>query len=156
MNNWEQELWQIVETVTVEAEQWFQEMSNSWEKLIEDIDDSLIQGIESVLEDWFSPLWDDDFEDIYRQEDIDTSHYYESFRNNSGGENSFSENWISHPFSDEDFLNPKVEPSSQNQPACIGCSHYHGRVYNGTLLVCGMHPYGWDDNQCPDWESNIS
>lgn len=33
---------------------------------------------------------------------------------------------------------------------CRNCRHYHGRQYNGVLLVCGMHPYG--DANCNDWE----
>lgn len=47
-----------------------------------------------------------------------------------------------------------VFPSVDNNPACIGCRNYHGQVYNGNLLVCGMHPSGWEDDKCPDWESN--
>jgi hypothetical protein len=47
-----------------------------------------------------------------------------------------------------------VIPSAENQPACVGCCHYHGQVYNGNLLVCGMHPSGWEDEKCPDWESD--
>lgn len=44
-------------------------------------------------------------------------------------------------------------PSLPNQPAaCQGCQHYHGRMYGGSMLVCGMHPYGVEDDRCPDWE----
>ncbi len=46
-----------------------------------------------------------------------------------------------------------VEPILTEHPACVGCRHYHGQTYGGNLLVCAMHPYGWDDHQCPDWES---
>jgi hypothetical protein len=46
-----------------------------------------------------------------------------------------------------------VEPILNNHPACVGCRHYHGQVYSGVPLICGMHPYGWDGEQCPDWES---
>ncbi len=49
-----------------------------------------------------------------------------------------------------------VEPSKTTNPACIGCQHYHGHQYADTLLVCGMHPYGWDGDDCPDWESPFS
>ena len=49
-----------------------------------------------------------------------------------------------------------IEPTSEEYPACIGCIHYHGQVYGGNLLVCGMHPYGVEDESCPDWESNNS
>lgn len=45
-----------------------------------------------------------------------------------------------------------LEPSTQEHPACIGCQHYHGYSYNGNALICGMHPYGWDGTECPDWE----
>jgi hypothetical protein len=46
-----------------------------------------------------------------------------------------------------------VEPALNNHPACIGCRHYHGQVYSDVPLICAMHPYGWDGEQCPDWES---
>lgn len=46
-----------------------------------------------------------------------------------------------------------VEPTAEKHPACIGCDHYHGQVYSGNLLVCAMHPYGWDTENCPDWEA---
>lgn len=45
-----------------------------------------------------------------------------------------------------------VEPRSDYHPACVGCRHYHGSTYGGNTLVCGMHPYGWDGTDCPDWE----
>ena len=45
-----------------------------------------------------------------------------------------------------------IEPGQGQQTACVGCCHYHGRVYNGNLLVCGMHPYGWEGDKCPDWD----
>lgn len=41
----------------------------------------------------------------------------------------------------------------QQPKVCQGCSHYHGRVYGGNLLVCGMHPYGADGEHCHDWEA---
>jgi hypothetical protein len=46
-----------------------------------------------------------------------------------------------------------VEPMLTEHPSCVGCRHYHGQTYGGNLLVCAMHPYGWDGHQCPDWES---
>lgn len=54
---------------------------------------------------------------------------------------------------DGDFgLNPHLPANANHQPACQGCQHYHGYVYNGQLLVCAMHPYGWETEQCPDWQ----
>lgn len=49
-----------------------------------------------------------------------------------------------------------VEPGTGQQAACVGCQHYHGRVYQGNLLVCGMHPYGWEGSECPDWEGKAT
>jgi hypothetical protein len=46
-----------------------------------------------------------------------------------------------------------VEPMMNDHKACVGCRHYHGQAYNGVMLVCGMHPMGWDEEKCPDWES---
>lgn len=46
-----------------------------------------------------------------------------------------------------------VYPSETEHPACRGCIHYHGYVYNGNLLVCGMYPSGVESNTCADWES---
>ncbi|MCS6782916.1 MAG: hypothetical protein RMI89_02535 [Gloeomargarita sp. SKYBB_i_bin120] len=45
-----------------------------------------------------------------------------------------------------------LEPLVMEQPACVGCKHYHGQVYNGQILVCAMHPYGVEGTSCPDWE----
>ena len=47
-----------------------------------------------------------------------------------------------------------VEPILNHHPVCTGCRHYHGQVYNDTMLVCAMHPYGIEDgvDTCPDKE----
>lgn len=42
---------------------------------------------------------------------------------------------------------------SQLVAACVGCRHYHGQSYGGTLLVCAMHPDGPESDQCPDWSN---
>lgn len=47
-----------------------------------------------------------------------------------------------------------TDPLLHNQPACVGCHHYHGQVYGGNLLVCAMHPLGWEGEKCPDWEGS--
>lgn len=33
---------------------------------------------------------------------------------------------------------------------CRGCCHYHGRTYGGERLICAMHPYGVDQDECGD------
>lgn len=34
---------------------------------------------------------------------------------------------------------------------CRSCQNYHGENYNGTKLVCAMHPYGFEGRYCPDY-----
>ena len=46
-----------------------------------------------------------------------------------------------------------VNPLLQDHPTCVACRNYHGMGYGNEMLVCGMHPYGPDDESCPDWES---
>lgn len=43
-------------------------------------------------------------------------------------------------------------PPQNNHHLCTGCQYYHGESYNGQMLVCGMYPYGPQENQthCPD------
>ncbi len=50
-------------------------------------------------------------------------------------------------------LTHTLNPWLQNHPTCIGCQHYHGSYYGEAMLVCGMHPYGPDEEICGDWES---
>lgn len=51
-------------------------------------------------------------------------------------------------FNDIAFSRPK---------ACVGCENYHGVAYGHrqetrTVLVCGIHAYGWQEEMpCPDW-----
>lgn len=46
-----------------------------------------------------------------------------------------------------------VQPMLEEHSACIGCRHYYGQVHGNNLLICAMHPYGWDEDACPDWQS---
>lgn len=62
----------------------------------------------------------------------------------------FDVHWESENF---DPWNERLDPNAHHHPACVGCQHYHGYSYNGNELICGMHPYGWDGDDCPDWES---
>ncbi|NJR64130.1 MAG: hypothetical protein HC772_00385 [Leptolyngbyaceae cyanobacterium CRU_2_3] len=52
-------------------------------------------------------------------------------------------------------LTQTIEPLINQHPICIGCQNYHGQIYEGTMLVCAMHPYGIVDGSeyCPDKEA---
>ncbi|MBO3462116.1 hypothetical protein G7B40_031055 [Aetokthonos hydrillicola Thurmond2011] len=34
---------------------------------------------------------------------------------------------------------------------CQNCQNFHGQAYGGNTLVCAIHPYGWQDENCPDF-----
>lgn len=48
-----------------------------------------------------------------------------------------------------------VKPMVNEHKPCIGCRNYHGETYgdNPDMLVCGIHPFGYDADSCPDWQS---
>jgi len=149
MEDWQKDLFGILETVTAEVEQFFHEVGEAVEMFADDIgeafenfatevENTIAADIDQYVQDFIEPIIE-----IYLElENFD-------FEQSEGRVFYFEED------SDEEtdlWLNPKLEPTSEHHPACIGCSNYHGRVYGGNLLVCGMHPYGWNDENCPDWE----
>jgi hypothetical protein len=123
MDDWQKEFWEVVETVTVGIETFFQDVTQT----IEEIHTEIVIDIEQFFQDVLP---------------IELEEFF------STGEFPFSELDNSSDF----FLTPKVNPDPNTHPACIGCQNYHGYIYGGNLLVCGLHPYGWDDKTCPDWE----
>ena len=129
MENWQRELLEIVETVTEAVEQCFQEFGQAIEAIAEQVEVEIIAEIEYFTEEfWESPR---ETPDGYLEEI------------------EFFQDFFSEP---NTFVNPKIEPTGETHPACIDCCHYHGRSYSGNLLVCAMHPYGWDEPDCPDWQ----
>ncbi|MBW4628245.1 MAG: hypothetical protein KME49_22715 [Brasilonema octagenarum HA4186-MV1] len=36
--------------------------------------------------------------------------------------------------------------------SCQGCRNFHGHIYGDNALICGMHPSGWNEGDCPDYE----
>ncbi len=48
------------------------------------------------------------------------------------------------------FEQQPAEQSTLKQ--CRGCKNFHGRRYGDELLVCAMHPYGYESGPCPDLE----
>ncbi|ACK64373.1 conserved hypothetical protein [Rippkaea orientalis PCC 8801] len=129
MEDWQKDLMEWLDTVTVAVEDFFEEVSQTVENMAIELERDFIGEIEQFLEDVFEPIID--------FSDPDNRTVSSDFIVDADG-----------------MLSPKVNPSSNVHPACIGCRHYHGRVYQNTLLVCGMHPYGWEDLHCPDWEKD--
>ncbi|MBD2197294.1 MULTISPECIES: hypothetical protein [Calothrix] len=131
MDNWQKDLIDIIETVAEEVEQFFLGMSDMvdaflelTEEITEQVQTTIATEVDQYLQDLAEPM----FEAYWELEDVVTD------------------------------LDPgfpySVEATAEKNPACIGCIHYHGQAYGGNLLVCAMHPHGWDDNNCPDWEQD--
>jgi hypothetical protein len=129
MEQWQKDLAIIVETVTDEVERFFlgiSEMVDVFFELTEEFSEQVQNSIASEIDEYLQEITDPIMEVYWELEDIMLD-------------------------SDPGFPYA-VEATTEKNAACMGCHHYHGQVYGGNLLVCGMHPHGWDDENCPDWE----
>lgn len=141
MDDWQKDWWQQIEKTTVSIERFFQditeavetfseEVTEAFEELGEHLQNTVVIEVDTMV---------DDFIDIVSETSIEF-------------ESSFWEDIDS--LVNDDFVDITLEtPGEDNHAACVGCCHYHGQAYNGQILVCGMHPYGVEDNYCPDWEA---
>ncbi|CEJ48097.1 hypothetical protein [Umezakia ovalisporum] len=129
MEQWQKDLAEMVETVADEVERFFlgmSEMIDVFFELTEEFSDQVQNSIATEIDYYLQELTDPILEVYWELEEV-----------------------MGDP---EPGFPYAVEPTGEMNPACIGCQHYHGQVYGGNLLVCGMHPHGWDDDNCPDWE----
>ena len=140
MDEWQKQWWKQIEKSAAEVEGFWTSVGAATESLVDEVSDNVGIFLEEFQSDFigeFDSLIQDFVEII-----IDTSDEIDSV---------FGEDWVN--FTDEDFTSISYHaPSVANNPACINCANYHGQSYNGNLLVCGMHPSGWSDDSCPDWE----
>lgn len=128
MEKWQKDFFDVIETVTDEVEKFFlgvTEMVDALYELSEEITEQFQTTIAVELDQYLNELAEPLFDAYWELDEL--------------GE-------VDSPFV---YI---VEPTPEEHPACIDCRHYHGQVYSGNLLVCGMHPYGWEDENCPDWQ----
>ncbi len=131
MEKWQKDFFDILDTVANEVERFFLGMTATVDALFElseDMTDQLQATIATEIEQCLNELTEPFLTASWELEDIAAE--------------------LENPYL---YV---VEPTPQKHPACIGCRHYHGQVYSGNLLVCAMHPYGWEDENCPDWDFN--
>lgn len=129
MEKWQKDFFEMLETVVDEVDRFFvgvTGMMDSLFELSEEITEQVQSSIVTEFDQYFNELAEPIFEVYWELEEL-------------MGE-------VEQPFPYQ------VEPTLEEHPACVGCSQYHGQVYGGNLLVCGMHPYGWEDENCPDWQ----
>ncbi|MBD2388853.1 hypothetical protein [Cylindrospermum sp. FACHB-282] len=129
MEKWQKDLVEIIEIVADEVECFFLEIGDAvdaffelTEEITEQLQNTIVTDVDQYLQELAEPILEVYWEMEEAMTDVDSGFPYE------------------------------VEATLEKNPACIGCSNYHGQVYGGNLLVCGMHPHGWDDQSCPDWE----
>ncbi|MFB8789127.1 MAG: hypothetical protein U7123_09820 [Potamolinea sp.] len=123
MEEWQKTIFETIESVTDMVDEFFLGVTDLVEALADEVQNTIGVEIDQYLQDIFAPI-----AEIYSElEEI-------------VGE---TEATFTYP----------MEPTIEQHPACIGCRNYHGQIYNGNLFVCAMHPYGWESENCPDWDS---
>ncbi|GAB4542719.1 MAG: hypothetical protein Tsb0014_35750 [Pleurocapsa sp.] len=145
MDDWQQEWLKKLEKTGFEIERFFldlgqaaesftEEMGETIEVFVEQVQEVIVTEVDGFVRDFIDPLIEasNEFEEILWEDLEEYADYPDEFNFTGVG---------------------YQKPSAENNPACINCTHYHGHIYHGNLLVCGMHPYGWDDDDCPDWEN---
>lgn len=124
MEEWPKDIFEILESVADMVDEFFLGVTDMVEIVANDVQNTVGIDIDQCLQDMFGPI-SEIFADLEEMVGETDQTYY------------------SYP----------VEPTVEKNPACVGCHHYHGQVYSGNLFVCAMHPYGWEAENCPDWES---
>jgi hypothetical protein len=148
MDNWENNLINWLNNAQNEWESFYTQVNQHWQKNTEEMEKIFTQLTGEVEETFTTELNElltevDDFvievvklfvDDDYLNDVDDFSYFLDEDEFNS---------WLQ---------DTKIKPNLEINPACVGCSNYHGHSYNGNLLVCGIHPYGWKGETCPDWQ----
>lgn len=143
MNSWQDEWWKQIEKTAADVEEFFAEVGEATESLVDEVSENFDSVIKHFQLDVVGEV--DDFIQDFIDVIVTTSDEIEA---------ALSEDWENfESFVDEDFTSVSYhQPSNHSHPACIGCANYHGQIYNGNLLVCAMHPSGYEENECPDWD----
>lgn len=130
MEEWQKAIFETIESVTDMVDEFFTGVTEIVEVLADEVQSTIGVEIEQYLQDIF-----DQITEIFDLDEDET----------------LSSEWQAN-FTY--FTSYPMEPNLEEHPACIGCRNFHGQIYNGNLFVCAMHPYGWEAENCPDWESN--
>ena len=142
MNDWHDEWRKQIEKTAAEMEGFFNEVGEATESFVDEVS----EGVGSFIEQF--PV------NIVREVDTFVQEFVEVIITTTDEiDAALFNDW--DDFIDDDFTRVDYHtPSTQNNPACVDCTNYHGQSYNGNLLVCGMHPNGYEGDSCPDWSSD--
>jgi hypothetical protein len=128
MEEWSKDIVEILESVPEMLDEFFVEVTEAVDVIADELQNTIGVEIDQYLQDMFDAIFELSF----------------------AFEDEFEDIWGE---TEPSFTYP-VEPTPEKNSACVGCRHYHGQVYSGNLFVCAMHPYGWETEDCPDWESD--
>ena len=154
MEDWSQDFFRMLEQAAAEVENFVQDIGKTVENLANEVNEAVDVATQELNKD---------LQTISEQVEAEIFTELDRFWQNLLASLSLEIEINSREINIEDsaetydfFPSPKINPKTVNHPACAGCRHYHGRIYNGNLFVCAMHPYGWEDHSCPDWEEDAN
>ena len=127
MEDWSKEILEVLETVTDEVEQFFQDFTEACDLVADEFYEAITTEVDIFWQEILEPIFGSDSDIEEENEEVYSFQVYTPIVN-------------------------RLEATNNKNSPCVGCRHYHGHIYNGNLLVCGMHPYGWEQESCPDWE----
>jgi hypothetical protein len=139
-SDWERQIAQMMESVTQQSQKFVLDLSKDIEEtvdgfvsLADEIADTFTEQIQGVLDQEIDPMLDQLIQPLV-QWSLDFDREVDR---------------LIFPF------RQTFEPTLNQHPVCVGCKNYHGQVYNGQMLVCGMHPFGVNKgiDSCPDKEA---
>lgn len=131
MNGWLQQLQAELDEVAKESGKWLANVIEEADHAIGHTVDDIAEAISPVVVEI----------DQYVQESLDASELFIYQRLTP---------WLEETTAP---INNTLTPYLQEHHACIGCKYYDGSSYGGNMLICGMHPYGPEDETCQDWAS---
>ncbi|MDY6939175.1 MAG: hypothetical protein SWY16_16085 [Cyanobacteriota bacterium] len=151
MEDWTKAFFEAIDTWSEEVDRFFQDIADEVDEAIDELVEFSEDVGKQVRESLHANLPIDDmtaeFERAVNEFVEPISEFYQGL--------DFDVFDLDEDFDDTDPFVPiaYVPPTADRNSACMGCQHYHGHLYGKNLLVCGMHPYGWEGESCPDWES---
>ncbi len=139
MDDWSKQLEETLDTMAGNLEQFFLELTDEAESWAHSVMD-FSEAIASQIEGYIPPDFDQQVNEFLEPVLVGLTELEAAIEQTVEA--------ASQP------LTYTINPILNHHASCVGCRHYHGQIYGDQMLVCGMHPYGWDADTCPDWQSS--
>jgi hypothetical protein len=146
MDNWEDNIINFFTEVQKNLDSLYQNWDQDLNQTINFLDGEITKWVEDVEESLEEATIE--FNQFMMETETLINECIDFFLDEPSTENDITNEWDQGISYD----NYPLQPDPVENPACVGCSNYHGHVYSGNKLICAMHPYGWENDHCPDWE----